>query len=176
MMRSGFISLSCRGTMRQIRAFLAFSLVLFGQTKPGAPLQSLSDKHDSEHDVLRGSPGLFRINTTHAPLPKYPEPTRKAGRQGLVVIELVVGPDGMVKEHLIHESFDADAARSVEETLKTWRWHSIEEMKRHKVIEDCEKCLRIGRLEFRFEIRDGKAVVIDLADEENRRLNRPKLF
>ncbi len=116
------------------------------------------------------------MNTTYAPLPAYPEPLQKSGRQGLVVIELVVGPDGRMKEHLIHESFDPLAANSVVETLKTWRFHSIEEMKRNGVMEDCENCVRISRLAFRFEIRNGKAEVVDLADEENRRLNLPNIF
>ncbi|MGC8884828.1 MAG: TonB family protein [Bryobacteraceae bacterium] len=116
------------------------------------------------------------MNTTYAPLPQYPEALRDSGRQGLVVIELVVGPDGKVREHLIHEAFDPAAARSVVETVKSWRFHSIEEMKRNDAMTDCEDCLRIGRLAFRFEIRNGSARVIDLADEENRRLGHPNVF
>lgn len=155
-------------------AFFLFNL--YGQPPAGPPRQTLSDKYGRVRDVLRGSPGRLRMNTTYAPLPAYPEPLQKSGRQGLVVIELVVGPDGRMKEHLIHESFDPLAASSVVETLKTWRFHSIEEMKRNGVMEDCENCVRISRLAFRFEIRNGKAEVVDLADEENRRLNLPNIF
>ncbi len=153
-----------------------FPSLLPGQAQSNAPRQALSDKYGSLRDVLRGSSELLRMNTTFAPLPPYPEPLQKAGRQGLVVIELAVGPDGRVKEHLIHETFDPLAASSVIETLKTWRFHSIEEMRRNGVIENCEKCIRIGRLAFRFEIRNGKSMVVDLADEENRRLRRPNVF
>lgn len=153
-----------------------FPSLLPGQAQGNAPRRTLSDKYGSLRDVLRGSSELFRMNTTFAPLPPYPEPLQKAGRQGLVVIELVVGPDGRVKEHLIHETFDPLAASSVIETLKTWRFHSIEEMRRNGVIENCEKCIRIGRLAFRFEILNGKGVVVDLADEENRRLRHPNVF
>lgn len=68
------------------------------------------------------------------------------------------------------------AARSVTETLKTWRFHSIEEIRHNCVIENCEKCICIGPLAFRFAIRNGKGVAVDLADEDNRRLRRPNVF
>ncbi len=93
-----------------------------------------------------------------------------------MVVELVVGPDGRMKEHLVHESFDPLAARSVVEALNQWRFYTIEEMNKLLGLQDCEKCVRISRLAFRFEIRDGKAVVVDLAEEENRRLNRPNIY
>jgi len=81
-----------------------------------------------------------------------------------------------MKEHLVLESFDPVAAGSVIEALKMWRFYSIEEMKRILGMEDCEKCVRISRLAFRFAIQNGKGVVIDLADEENRRLKRPNIY
>jgi TonB family protein len=161
---------------------LAAGLLLYGQgaapaQRPGAePFKTLSDKYGHLQDVLRGSSGLLRLNTTYAPLPPYPESTRKKKRQGLVVVEVVVSPEGKVQEHLVHESFDEDAARSVVETLRTWRFHSIEEMKRNGAMEDCEKCIRIGRLEFRFVLEGDTARVVDLADEENRRIQRPNPF
>jgi|GEM_PF-2581959 len=146
------------------------------QRPAAAPFRTLSDKYGHLQDVLRGSAGLLRLNTTYAPLPPYPESTRKKKRQGLVVIEVVVSPEGKVQEHLVHESFDEDAAKSVVETLRTWRFHSIEEMKRNGAMEDCEKCIRIGRLGFRFVLDGNTARVVDLADEENRRIQRPNPF
>ncbi|GIU77858.1 MAG: hypothetical protein KatS3mg005_1096 [Bryobacteraceae bacterium] len=153
-----------------------FPSLLSGQAQNNAPRQALSDKYGSLRDVLRGSSELFRMNTTFAPLPPYPEPLQRSGRQGLVVIGLAVEPDGRVQDHLIHESFDPLAASSVIDTIKTRRFHSIEAMRRNGVIEDCEKCIRIGRLAFRFEIRNGKGVAVDLADEENRRMRHPNVF
>jgi len=149
---------------------------LYGQSPAVPPGQTLSDKYGPLRDVLRGSSGRLRLDATFAPLPAYPEPLQRAGRQGLVVVELVVGPDGRMKEHLVLESFDPVAAGSVIEALKMWRFYSIEEMKRILGMEDCEKCVRISRLAFRFAIQNGKGVVIDLADEENRRLKRPNIY
>lgn len=173
--------------MRQRLVFLGSScmaagLLLYGQgaapaQRPGAePFKTLSDKYGALRDVLRGSSELFRMNTTYAPLPRYPESTRQRKRQGLVVVELVVSPEGKVQEDLVLESFDEDAAKSVVETLRTWRFHSIEEMKRNGAMEDCEKCIRIGRLGFRFVLAGDIARVLDLAGEENRRLNHPNPF
>ncbi len=131
---------------------------------------SLSYKYGKLHNVLRASSERLCIDAADAPLPEYPKSALRAGKQGLVEIEVVISPAGRVTESLIHKTFDKDASDAVTVALKSWRFHTIQEMSEaYKVTTVCGDCIRIGRFDFEFRIENGKGRVIDLAAERLKR-------
>ncbi len=143
--------------------------------QPGqATIVPLTKKYSGSRNVLRGAGEVLRQDALEAPLPQYPSELARGGRQGLVVVELVVVPSGRMQEHLIHESFHPLAGEAVVETLRRWRFRTNDQLAVLAGGQKCPECIRISRLAFDFVIRDGKPLVIDLADEENRRKGLPK--
>ncbi len=157
--------------------FLACSaaMPLPGQAQPpvAAPIVPLTKRYSGQN-VLRGPGEVLRQDALEAPLPHYPAELAREGRQGRVVVELVVGPSGRMQEHLIHESFHPLAAEAVVETLRRWRFRTNDQLAVLAGGVKCPDCIRISRLAFDFFIRAGKPLVTDLADEENRRRGLPK--
>ncbi len=116
--------------------------------------------------VMRGSPELFRLSATFAPLPEYPGPLLQAKREGLVVIEATVSAAGHVTSSRILESFDERASAAATAALAEWRFHSEKEMLTSGVVRTCHNCLRKNRLALDFRIEGGKGTVVDLAQRE----------
>jgi hypothetical protein len=87
-----------------------------------------------------------------------------SGRTGLVVIELAVSAEGRVLDSSILESFDDRASAATSFAIKTWRFRTLHEALPSAIL-NCEGCIRINRLVFDYELRDGKAQVTDLAQE-----------
>ncbi len=128
---------------------------------------TLSSKYGNLHNVLRGGTEVLRQDATYAPLPQYPPPSLRAGNRGLVVIEVVVSPEGRVRESLILASFDRESSATVTAALNAWRFHSIQELSEiFENSKNCEDCIRIGRLGFEFQLASGKGSVVDLAAAE----------
>jgi beta-lactamase regulating signal transducer with metallopeptidase domain len=136
---------------------------------------SLSNKYGKLHNVGRGSTERLRQDATYAPLPQYPQFSLQAGNQGLVVIEVVVAPEGRARESLILASFDKEASAAVTAALNAWRFHSDEELS--EIFKNRKKGgVRIGRLGFEFRIANGKGGVVDLAAAEVKRRGLPSPF
>jgi hypothetical protein len=138
----------------------------FAQDWNGREPGTLSSRYDG-HDVLRGSSEAVRQGAISAPLPAFPNSLLKARNQGLVIAEVVIAPEGRVKELLILESFAAEASAAVEAAMKNWRFQHVKELAGSAT--PCLDCIRISRLGFQFAISDGKPWVIDLADAELKR-------
>jgi hypothetical protein len=94
----------------------------------------------------------------------------KARSQGLVIVEVVVAPEGRVKDLLILESFAGAASDAVKTAVQDWRFRHVKDLTPQKT---CGDCIRISRFGFQFVISDGKPRVLDLAYEEIKRRNWP---
>ena len=77
------------------------------ETQPGSPVRVSSET--MEHRIL------------HKVDPVYPEAARMAGTQGVVILDVIVAPDGTVK-HLRPESGPDLLARSALDAVQFWRF------------------------------------------------------
>lgn len=116
---------------------------------------------------------VLRRSAILAPLPEYPAVLVKEGRQGLVVIEVAVGPSGTVMETDVVESFAPEATRSVEKALREWMFITNDQLAILAGGVKCPACVRVANLAFDFSLREGRPRVLDLAEEGNRRHNIP---
>lgn len=109
-------------------------------------------------------PKIMRGFAVEAPLPTYPIAVARLGKEGTVVVEVAItaegGGLGVIKSSTILESTDPEMAKSVVETLKSWRFKRFREMG----VSDYNVKTRIV---FYFRIVQGKSTVIDPADDEN---------
>jgi len=56
------------------------------------------------------------------PEPEYTEKARKEGQQGIVLIRMVVGSDGMPRDVKVYRSLSADLDESAMNTVKKWKF------------------------------------------------------
>src|SRR6476646_9831485 len=68
----------------------------------------------------------IRAYATAAPLPPYPRRLGLAKIDGLVVVEVSVGPGGIVRSLKVIDSFDSEASASVVSTVQRWRFEPFE--------------------------------------------------
>ena len=125
---------------------------------------NLNNKYGTARNVLRGGTVRIRQDAIAAPLPAWPPSLSHARRHGLVVVEVVVSPNGNVRESLILATFHQAASSAVSAALAEWRFHSIDQLA--ALFADwkpCGDCLRIGRLGFEFRDSPGEPRVVDLA-------------
>jgi len=105
---------------------LLLPLLLLGTAiaQDSAPISLLGKDHVP---ICRGRDSdapdcITAPHTTYAPDPDYPEKERKARRMGTVVLELVVGSDGLPHDitvaHPLSSKFDAAAIDAV----KKWKF------------------------------------------------------
>jgi hypothetical protein len=126
--------------------------------------------------VLRGSPELFRLNAREAPAPTYPPGLLGDGRQGLVVIEILVAADGHVRDLEILQTFDERASAAVSTAVRGWRFYTEAEMIAAGILDHCDGCVRLNRLAFDFRVDRGGGRVIDLAHEQIHKKRAPNPF
>src|SRR5215472_5308955 len=58
---------------------------------------------------------------TYAPKPKYPEKERKAHREGVVTLWLMVGTDGTPSNIRVHRSLGEEFDRTAVDAVKLWK-------------------------------------------------------
>ncbi|MEJ5368496.1 MAG: energy transducer TonB [Bryobacteraceae bacterium] len=116
---------------------------------------------------------VLRRMAVFAPLPEFPAALARERRQGLVVVEVAVGPEGTVIETNFLQSFSPEATRAVENALREWMFFTNDQMAILAGGVQCPGCIRVAALAFDFVFRDGRPVVVDLPDEENRRHKIP---
>lgn len=56
------------------------------------------------------------------PVPDYPDLMRIAGKEGIVILEAVIGPDGLVRDLRVLRGVNAVLDRAAMEGVKTWRY------------------------------------------------------
>lgn len=57
---------------------------------------------------------------TYSPEPKYPDNERKAGREGAVVLQLVIGTDGATHDISVARSLSPNFDQAAMDSVKTW--------------------------------------------------------
>ena len=60
--------------------------------------------------------------TTYSPEPEYPDKERKARHRGVVVLDLVVDPDGMPRDLKVSRPLSADFDKAALTAVKKWRF------------------------------------------------------
>lgn len=69
------------------------------------------------------SPPSYELGSGGNPIPEYPWAARRAGREGRVVVQVSVRPDGQVAEaDVAHSSGHASLDESALETVRRWRF------------------------------------------------------
>jgi TonB family protein len=137
----------CRRTSGSSLCCLAVGLILGTQVVASCQERS-----------LRASGERLRKDATYAPLPDYPRSALRAGRHGIVVVEVTVLPKGTVGNLHFMETFDKEVTEVVTQALNRWRFVSIENEP-----SGVRECPRIARLVFQFTVQGGTARVVDLA-------------
>jgi TonB family protein len=61
-------------------------------------------------------------HATYAPDPKYPEKARKAHDRGVVLVDLVVGTDGLTRDVKIAHSVTPALDQAAIDTVKQWKF------------------------------------------------------
>ncbi len=139
---------------RLIRPFLALTIAAMG----GVSLPALQ--------LLWTAPAGIRKIATAAPLPAYPASTLRAGRSGIVAVQVTISAAGRIVESKFLEVLDEATTASVGAALHQWRFKTL----REEGIR--EEWPRQGKLLFQFTVRDGQPVVTDLAAGELARLRK----
>lgn len=61
-------------------------------------------------------------HATYSPEPEYPEKERKARHNGTVVLELVVGSDGLPRDITVSRPLSHGFDKAAIDTVKTWKF------------------------------------------------------
>lgn len=74
---------------------------------------------------LRISSVVMRTKLIHADAPKYPKEARKKNVQGVVTLDIVIGPKGHVKSAKVTDG-PKELAKAALASVKTWRYRPTE--------------------------------------------------
>lgn len=74
---------------------------------------------------LRISSVVMRTKLIHADAPKYPKDARKKNIQGIVTLDIVIGPKGHVKSAKVTDG-PKELAKAALASVKTWRYQPTE--------------------------------------------------
>jgi TonB family protein len=140
-------------------------LILLGAVLLASPssAQGLSGRGLTIHSQVQ-----IRAYATAAPLPQYPRRLALAKMTGLVVVEVSVGPGGVVRSLKVIDSFDNEASASVVSTVQRWRFEPFETSMRSDVaagkitLQGLRDVLQLGKLIFEFKMDGSVPVVVDL--------------
>lgn len=70
---------------------------------------------------LRISSVVMRTKLIHAVPPKYPEAARKKNVQGIVTLDILIGPDGKVKTAKVTDG-PKELAKAAQTAVKHWQY------------------------------------------------------
>lgn len=128
--------------------------------------QGVSGKGLTIHSQTR-----IREYATVATLPPYPSRLVSAKKEGLVVLEVSIGPGGVIRSTKVVESFNEEASSSVVSTVKRWRFKPFEMSLKPDVAagrikqKDLGDVIQTGKLLFLFKIDGARSRVVDLGAE-----------
>jgi TonB family protein len=93
---------------------------------PDPPLPTLGQDDSTKaapEKIYRVIGGVVKApRPIYDPDPEYTEKARKEGRQGVVVLRMVVGSDGMPRDVKVYRSLSADLDESAMNTVKKWKF------------------------------------------------------
>ncbi len=75
-----------------------------------------------EDAVSANAPGVTPPVPLSTPAPVYPEPARIAHVQGVVILEAVIGRDGLVRDVRVLRGLNPLLDRAASEAVRTWRY------------------------------------------------------
>jgi|SRR5882724_5233505 len=103
-----------------------FPLLLFGisAAQESAPIPLSGEKHVA---ICRANPDdapdcITGPHTTYAPDPKYPKKSRKAKDTGTVLLDLVVGTDGLPRDIKVARGLTPELEKSAIDAVKQWKF------------------------------------------------------
>lgn len=110
--------------------------------------------------LARYPPETLRKEATTVVLPMYPRSMLSLNKGGLVVVSVIVAPDGHVQSVQDLDSCDAAALDSVRSAVSRWQFTAIP---RTSPFRDAR---RTTKLLFLFRLTDGRPTVVDLVAAE----------
>jgi homoserine O-acetyltransferase len=87
-----------------------------------APGTSITSTATATGNSTQLSPAETRPRPIYTPEPQYTDDARKAKINGQVVLEITVGPDGLVKQARVVRGVYPSLDQSALDTIKTWRF------------------------------------------------------
>lgn len=103
--------------------------------------------------VLRIGEGVLRALATNAVRPEYPLVSKQQGVTGVSVVELIINPDGSVRDVRVLQAPDDPTAKSVALAVRHWRFKPLRIRGQAQTI--------VGKLTFYFRQRGGVFTVED---------------
>ena len=101
-------------------------LLILGMSaaQESAPIPLSGEKHVA---ICRGnaedaSDCITAPHTTYAPDPKYPKKSRKAKDRGTVLLDLVVGTDGLPRDIKVARGLTPELEKSAIDAVKQWKF------------------------------------------------------
>lgn len=104
---------------------MALILLLMG-TAPAQPYAPQPEKQPICGGVVNGivnPPCTTAPRATYHPEPKYPKKHGKTRLPGTVVLELVVGSDGLPRDVIVFSSLAPDFDKEAVDSVKQWKFH-----------------------------------------------------
>lgn len=90
---------------------------------PSIPTLGRDDSTKAAPDQVYYVGGIVKgPHPIYDPDPEYTEKARKEGRQGVVVLRMVVGSDGLPRDVKVYRSLSADLDESAMNTVKKWKF------------------------------------------------------
>lgn len=77
---------------------------------------------DQDEEVYEVGDGVSAARTTYAPQPSYTDKARKAKTSGAVVLQLIVTPEGTVRDVHVLKSLTPDLDKQAVSTVQTWKF------------------------------------------------------
>jgi periplasmic protein TonB len=110
--------------MRLRVAFVPLLLLGMSAAEESAPIPLSGGGHVP---ICRGNaddaPGCITApHTTYAPDPKYPKKARKAHDRGVVLLDLVVGTDGLPRDVKVDRGLTPELEQAAIDTVKQWKF------------------------------------------------------
>jgi TonB family protein len=105
-------------------AFVPLLLLGMAAAQESAPIPLSAEKHvaicranaDDAPDCITAP------HTTYAPDPKYPKKSRKAHDRGTVLLDLVVGTDGLPRDIKVARGLTPELEKSAIDAVKQWKF------------------------------------------------------
>jgi len=109
-------------TLRAV--FLPLLLLSTAFAQDSAPIVLSGKDHVP---ICRGkdsdAPGCITApHPTYSPYPKYPKKESKARHRGAVVLELVVGPDGLPRDITVSRTLSSEFDKAAMEAVRKWKF------------------------------------------------------
>lgn len=119
------MSMRIRRGVFALVALVSFTMcapqVLHAAAGQNAPGEGQQGKNEDEK-VYEPGPGISAPRATYAPQPSYTDKARKAKTSGTVVLQLIVTPEGTVRDLHVIKSLTPDLDNQAVSVVQTWKF------------------------------------------------------